>query len=211
MIAPRSRFWLCVTLALWPAVAYSQNDRILSTRTQPAAPPPIAPIPPAASVLNYGATLLSPQYQGVRLHIELIGWNTQNEPNEGEMGTPARQNNLFIILHYRYTNTSGRPLNPQVHRPRLFLADAAGQKFAPNRRASQDYRYAHDLDTVGPDKINPGVSVSDVAVFEVSPALFQADRWSIVVQEGQVIRIPLSVIPKKPRFLPNKCLVDPVV
>lgn len=192
------RFWLCAALALCSATAYSQNDRVLSTRKQPGSLPGIAPIPPAAPVLNYGTTLFTPDYQGVRLHTYLDEWQRQTQLDSGELATPARQDNLFIVLHYRYTNTSPRPLNPQIHRPRLFLVDPSGQKVAPNQRATQDYRYAHDLDTVGPDKINPLVSVSDVAVFEISPALFDATRWHFMIQEGQAIRIPLTVVPEKP-------------
>ncbi|WP_222668119.1 hypothetical protein [Alcaligenes sp. SORT26] len=195
MIATLPRFWLCAALALCSATAYSQNDRVLSTQKQPAAPRSIPPIPPAAPVLNYGTVLFTPDYQGVRLHTYLDQWHSQTTLDTG--ATPARQDNLFIVLHYRYTNTTTRPLNPQIHKPRLFLADSSGQKVAPNQRATQDYRYAHDLDTVGSDKINPSVSVSDVAVFEISPALFDPERWSVVIQEGQAIRIPLRFIPEK--------------
>lgn len=197
MIVTLPRFWLCAALALCSATAYSQNDRVLSTQKQPGTLPSIPPIPPAAPVLNYGTVLFTPDYQGVRLHIYLDEWHSQTQLDSGELATPARQDNLFIILHYRYTNTSPRPLNPQIHRPRLFLMDPSGQKVAPNQRATQDYRYAHDLDTVGPDKISPLVSVSDVAVFEISPVLFDASRWGFVIQEGQAIRIPLSVVPEK--------------
>lgn len=197
MLVTSPRFWLCALLALCSATAYSQNDRVLSTQTQPGILPSLPPIPPAAPILNKGASLLTPEYQGARLHIYLEQWHSQTQLDAGNLATPARQNNLFIVLCYRYTNTSPRPLNPQIHRPRLFLADASGQKLAPNQRATQDYRYAHDLDTVGPDKINPLVSISDVAVFEVSPALFDPSRWSVVVQEGQAIHIPLSIIPEK--------------
>ncbi|MBX6966253.1 hypothetical protein [Alcaligenes faecalis] len=197
MIVTLPRFWLCAALALCSATAYSQNDRVLSTQKQPGTLPSIPPIPPAAPVLNYGTVLFTPDYQGVRLHIYLDEWHSQTQLDSGELATPARQDNLFIVLHYRYTNTSPRPLNPQIHRPRLFLMDPSSQKVAPNQRATQDYRYAHDLDTVGPDKINPLVSVSDVAVFEISPVLFDASRWGFVIQEGQAIRIPLSVVPEK--------------
>lgn len=197
MILTLPRFWLCTALALCSATAYSQNDRVLSTQ-QPAGPPrSIPPIPPAAPVLNYGTVLFTPDYQGVRLHTYLDQWHSQTQLDSGELATPARQDNLFIVLHYRYTNTSPRPLNPHIHRPRLFLIDPSGQKIAPNQRATQDYRYAHDLDTVGSDKINPLVSVSDVAVFEISPTLFDSSRWGFVIQEGQPIRIPLSVVPEK--------------
>lgn len=197
MIVTLPRFWLCIALALCSATAYSQNDRVLSTQKQPGSLPSIPPIPPAAPVLNYGTTLFTPDYQGVRLHTYLDEWHSQTQLDAGELATPARQDNLFIVLHYRYTNTSPRPLNPQIHQPRLFLLDPSGQKVTPNQRVTQDYRYAHDLDTVGPDKINPLVSASDVAVFEVSPALFDASHWYFVIQEGQAIRIPLSVVPEK--------------
>ncbi|HBJ69212.1 MAG TPA: hypothetical protein DDZ09_13430, partial [Alcaligenes faecalis] len=128
------RFLLCAALALCSATAYSQNDRVLSTQNQPGSLPGIAPIPPAAPVLNYGTTLFTPDYQGVRLHTYLDEWQRQTQLDSGELATPARQDNLFIVLHYRYTNTSPRPLNPQIHRPRLFLVDPSGQKVAPNQR-----------------------------------------------------------------------------
>lgn len=198
MIVTLPRFWLYAALALCSTSVYSQNDRVLSTPAPPPALPSIPAIPPAAPVLNYGTTLFTPEYQGVRLHIYLDQWQRLSKLDLANQPTPARQDNLFIVLQYRYTNTTTRPLDPELYRPRLFLADTQGKKMAPNRRATQDYRYAHDLDTVGSDKVNPLVTVSDVAIFEVSPALFDAERWSVVIQEGQAIRIPLSRIPEKP-------------
>lgn len=192
------RFWLFAALALCSATAYSQNDRVLSTQTRPSAPHSLPPIAPIAPIQHYASTLLTPEYQGTRLHISLDQWQSQTALDQEHLATPARQNNLFIILHYRYTNTTQTPVDPRIHQPRLFLADEGGTQIAPNRRATQDYRYAQDLDTVGSDKLNPLLSVSDVAVFEVSPLLFDPERWSLVIRDGQTVRIPLTVIPEKP-------------
>ena len=192
------RFWLFAALALCSATAYSQNDRVLSTQTRPSAPHSLPPIAPIAPIQHYASTLLTPEYQGTRLHISLDQWQSQTALDQEHLATPARQNNLFIILHYRYTNTTQTPVDPRIHQPRLFLADEGGTQIAPNRRATQDYRYAQDLDTVGSDKLNPLLTGSDVAVFEVSPLLFDPEHWSLVVRDGQTVRIPLTVIPEKP-------------
>ncbi len=197
MIAALPRFWLLAALALYSVSANSQSDQVLSTSRLPSAPRTLPPIAPIAPIQNHADTLLTPEHQGSRVYIAIDQWHSQTDLASDDLARPARHDNLFVIVNYHYTNSTPRPLDPRIHQPRLFLVDPAGQKIAPNRRASQDWRYAQDMDTTGRDKLNPLVTVADVAVFEVSPLLFDPDRWSLMIQDGQNVRIPLRRIPEK--------------
>src|SRR5690606_41970855 len=116
----------------------------------------------------------------------------QPGPSYKPVVDPARGIAILLLVRHYFANLTERPIDMRAHRPRLYLMHGLGRRPEPNRRATRDYLYQQDLDTPGLDKLNPLVSVSEAAVFEISPALFDPASWSLLVKAGQDVRVPLD-------------------
>lgn len=182
---------LGAVLTIVLACAQAQEDQVLSTRSLPH--PPIGTPPPALPPALL-APVAPPQFRTARLAISIDSARLQQGLNDKELPVPARGDAILLIVRYHYANLTERPIDMRVHRPRLYLMDGLGRRLEPNRRATRDYLYQQDLDTPGLDKLNPLVSVSEAAVFEISPALFDPASWSLLVKAGQDVRVPLALL-----------------
>ncbi len=179
---------LGVALATVLSTPWAQDDHILSTRSLPH-PPIIAPPPVQSPAVQ--APWAPPQFRTSRLAVSIDSVQLQSSLQNPDLPDTARRDALLLIVQYRYTNLTERPVDMRVHQPRLSLLDAQGRRLEPNRRLTLDYLDLQNLDTPGYDKLNPLVSVTTAAVFEVSPALFDARSWSLLVKAGESARIAL--------------------
>lgn len=180
---------LGVALSTLLSTSWAQDDHILSTRSLPH-PPIVAPLPVQSPAVQ--APWSPPQFRTARLAVSIDSARLQSSLQNPDLPEASRRDALLLIVQYRYSNLTERPVDMRVHQPRLSLLDAQGRRFEPNRRLTLDYLDQQNLDTPGYDKLNPLVSVSTVAVFEVSPALFDARSWSLLVKAGESVRIALD-------------------
>ena len=171
--------------------SWAQDDHVLSTRSLPH-PPIVAPPPVQSAAVQ--APWAPPQFRTARLAISIDSARLQSSLNDPDLPAAARHDAVLLIVRYRYTNLTDRPVDMRVHQPRLSLLDAQGRRLEPSRRLTLDYLDQQNLDTPGYDKLNPLVSVTTAAVFEVSPALFDARSWSLLVKAGQSARIALDAL-----------------
>lgn len=182
---------LGAAMATLVGASWAQDDHVLSTRSLPH---PLIVAPPPVQSAAVQAPWAPPQFRTDRLAISIDSARLQSSLHHSDLPDTARHDAVLLIVRYRYTNLTNRPLDMQVHRPRLYLLDAQGRRLEPNRRMTLDYLDQQNLDTPGYDKLNPLVSVTTAAVFEVSPALFDARSWSLLVKAGQSARIALDAL-----------------
>lgn len=96
----------------------------------------------------------------------------QSNPSEG--GT-------YVTVQWKYKNTSDKPIGMFSH-PRINLVDSAGTSYDADIDASGNYATELKLDRKIVSDLNPGISVNDASVFEISKESYAKEGWSLVIK-----------------------------
>lgn len=96
----------------------------------------------------------------------------QSNPSEG--GT-------YVAVQWKYKNTSDKPIGT-FSQPRINLVDSAGTSYDADINASSSYSTELKLDRKILSDLNPGISVNDASVFEVSKDNYAKGNWSVVIK-----------------------------
>lgn len=90
---------------------------------------------------------------------------------------------VYVAVAYAYENISDKPANvfavPSVH-----LVDAHGTVYDPDVEASSLYASQIHATAKEMSSLNPGITLTDGDVFEVSRAQFDPRTWKILVKSG---------------------------
>lgn len=96
----------------------------------------------------------------------------QSNPSEG--GT-------YVAVQWKYKNTSDKPIG-SFSTPRINLVDSAGTSYDADINASSHYATELNLDRKILSDLNPGISVNDASVFEVSKDSYVKGGWTVVIK-----------------------------
>lgn len=144
--------------------------------------PTLSPAPAPAPQFKVGDA-----FQGKTFRAEVTSAQIAVSVGEGFMqSTPARGAE-YVAIAWNYTNISGAPVEAyQV--PKLKLIDPAGHVYDRDLDASAAFAAQINADAKVLSDVNPGITITDGDVFEVSQALFDPKTWKIRVtsQDGPV-------------------------
>lgn len=98
----------------------------------------------------------------------------------------------YVAVAWRYTNRSSAPISAFAV-PSLHLLDAQGHRYDADLEASSFYAAQIHVSAKALSDVNPGITLTDGAVFEVSAAQFNPATWTMQVHvDGQdvIVRFP---------------------
>lgn len=96
----------------------------------------------------------------------------QSNPSEG--GT-------YVAVQWKYKNSSDKPIGT-FSQPRINLVDSNGTSYDADINASSSYATEIKLDRKILSDLNPGITVNDANVFEVSKDSYAKGGWSVVIK-----------------------------
>jgi hypothetical protein len=92
----------------------------------------------------------------------------------------------FIAIQYKIKNTSKKPVG-MFDYPAVSLVDEEGTEFDADIDASSNYAIETNVDNAKiASDLNPGITVTDTKVFEVSKESFAAGKWFIKIGDEKV-------------------------
>lgn len=107
----------------------------------------------------------------------------QSNPSEG--GT-------YVAVQWKYKNISDKPIGT-FSQPRINLVDSAGTSYDADINASGSYATELKLDRKILSDLNPGISVNDASVFEVSKDSYAKGGWKAVIKvDGKEYKININ-------------------
>lgn len=102
-----------------------------------------------------------------------VGGQYFNEkPSEG--GT-------LVAVNWQYKNTSSEPIGT-FSQPSIKLVDGNGVEYNPDTGKSSSYATEIKLDRKILSDLNPGITVKDASVFEVSKESYAQGAWYVVIK-----------------------------
>ncbi|MFZ5376615.1 MAG: hypothetical protein ACOZAN_03030 [Patescibacteria group bacterium] len=93
----------------------------------------------------------------------------------------ASEGGVLIAVDYKYKNISDKPLN-SFNRPTVNLIDANGTEYDSDVGKTSTYSVETNLDSKVFSDLNPGITVKDAKVFEVSKDNFDESTWMVQVK-----------------------------
>jgi hypothetical protein len=99
----------------------------------------------------------------------------------------AADGGVLVLMRWSVANHSAKPVSAGML-PQIKLIDAQGVEYSPDAGKSGAYAMARTLDAKSFSDLNPGITVKNAAVFEVSKSTFDPKTW-VAVMDGQKIAL----------------------
>lgn len=93
------------------------------------------------------------------------------------------QGGTYITVQYQYKNISDKPVGT-FSKPSINLTDKNGTKYKADIDASSTFATEINPDSKIVSDLNPGITVKDAEVFEISKDLYSKGGWKLLVTEG---------------------------
>jgi len=104
------------------------------------------------------------------------------EPSEG---------GVYIAVEWKYKNITDKPINTFSF-PRIRLVDANGTTYDSDLGASASYATETKTDSKILSDLNPGISVTDAEVFEISKEQFSKEGWYLEIDADKTLKVAIK-------------------
>ncbi len=104
--------------------------------------------------------------------------------------TPA-EGGEYIAVVWKYKNITDKPINA-LNFPRLVLIDGNGTEYSHDLEATTNYSMEVKRDAKIFSDLNPGITVTDVQVFEIGKDKFNFDNWKILLKSDKNMKLNLK-------------------
>ena len=167
------------SLALIVGVVLAGGSSDAAKTTASAAHKPISvQTPPAPPRFHVGET-----FQTRTFRVTISSATVTNAVGSGFVRSTPASGGEYVAVAWSYTNTSGAPV-VAFQAPSLELIDPSGHVYDADLGASASFATQINADSKVLSNVNPGITITDGDVFEVSKALFDASTWRLRVTSG---------------------------
>ena len=90
----------------------------------------------------------------------------------------ASEGATLVVVDWKYKNVSEKPINA-FSQPSIKLIDENGTEYNSDLGKSSTYAIEKDIDSKILSDLNPGITVNDAKVFEISKESFEKGEWKI--------------------------------
>jgi hypothetical protein len=137
----------------------------------------------SATVYNIGDTIQNKKYEITINSVE----QREGVGSEYLNSSPA-EGGIYVCINYTYKNISTEPLSTWST-PTIKLQDANGTKYSTDISASSYYATEIDPDRKILSDLNPGITVTDGGVFEISKESYNQGEWFIIIDSKIKVKI----------------------
>ena len=100
-------------------------------------------------------------------------------------GKVASDGATFVAVHLTIKNVSNEPIGMFSY-PSVKLVDGNGVKYSTDIDASGSYATVHDTNSKAMSDLNPGISVTDSDVYEISKEAYEQNEWYVEIGKEKV-------------------------
>lgn len=159
------------------------------------------PAPASAAVPQFK---LGETFQGRTFRITVASAEVIDAVGDSFMRSTPAVGGEYVAVAWTYTNISNAPVEPWKA-PRLKLIDPAGHVYDADLGASGAFAAQVNANAKVLSNVNPGITIRDADVFEVSRTLFDASSWKLRVrsQDGDAL-VTLAAVLKPQSARPGQ-------
>ncbi len=101
------------------------------------------------------------------------------------------QGGTFLAVQYNYKNISSNPVS-SFDQPTVKLVDSKGTQYDSDAGITADYATELNLDTKILSDLNPGITVNNAEVFEISKTQYAEGSWDLIVHADKDYRVTIK-------------------
>ena len=121
-----------------------------------------------------------------KVEITITKFEEKDQVGNEFINKEVSEGGTFVAIQYKIKNTSKKPVG-MFDYPNVRLVDEEGTEFDADIDASSNYAIETNVDNAKiASDLNPGITVTDTKVFEVSKESFAAGKWFIKVGDEKV-------------------------
>ncbi|WP_079505201.1 DUF4352 domain-containing protein [Mesobacillus jeotgali] len=121
-----------------------------------------------------------------KVEITITKFEEKDQVGNEFINKAVSEGGTFIAIQYKINNTSKKPVG-MFDYPAVSLVDEEGTEFDSDIDASSNYAIETNVDNAKiASDLNPGITVTDTKVFEVSKESFSTGKWFIKVGDKKV-------------------------
>lgn len=135
------------------------------------------------TVYNIGDTI---SYKKYEITIENV--STANEVGGEYFKTTPAEGGIYVCVDIKLKNVSDEPMS-SFSFPSIKLVDSKGTKYSNDISASSYYATEKDPDRKILSDLNPGVTVSDNDVFEISNDSYSTGEWYLLIDNKIKVKV----------------------
>lgn len=136
-------------------------------------------------VYGIGETVRSSKFEIAVTNVEI-----RQTVGSQYFNSTAAEGGIYLAVQWQFKNISNQPIGA-FSQPSLHLLDPTGTKYDPDLGASASFATQLELTSKALSDLNPGISVRNAAVFEVSQALFSQGDWHLLVDADARFKVAL--------------------
>lgn len=116
-----------------------------------------------------------------QLEITITNAEERNQVGSGFIKEQPSEGATLVVVDWKYKNVSSEPLK-SFSNPSIKLVDENGVEYEADLGKTSTYATEQDLDRKILSDLNPGITVRDADVFEVSKEAFSDGEWKLRVK-----------------------------
>lgn len=126
------------------------------------------------------------QYKDYEITIENV--KTATEVGGEYFKSNPAEGGIYVCVDYTIKNISDEPMS-SFSFPSVRLQDSKGTKYSQDISASSYYATEMDPDRKILSDLNPGITVSDNDVFEISKDSYESSGWNLLIDNKFKVKI----------------------
>lgn len=138
------------------------------------------------SEANVGDVITTDKYEIVITDIQ-----ERNSVGNEYFKSSASEGGKYVVVSWRYKNISNEPIS-SFSTPTVVLVDGNGVTYKSDIDASGNYATEVNLDRKVFSDLNPGITVNDANVFEVSKEQYDVGGWKVKVDADKDCLVPAN-------------------
>lgn len=167
-----------IILILIGAFASSGNNSNTNTTTKSS-----TPTQKQETVYAVGDTITNGDYE-----ITIQNVNEAKKVGTQYLNSSPAEGGIYVCVDFNYKNISSQPINSWKF-PTIALVDSSNVEYSSDISASSYYATEKDPDRKVLSDLNPGITVTDNKVFEISSESYNQGEWYLVVDKDIKIKV----------------------
>lgn len=124
--------------------------------------------------------------QADNVEITVTKFEEKDQVGNEYINKKVSERGTFVAIQYKIKNISKKPVG-MFDYPSVSLVDEEGTEYEADIDASSNYAIETNVDNAKiASDLNPGITVTDTKVFEVSKDSFTAGKWYIKIGDQKV-------------------------
>lgn len=125
------------------------------------------------------------------VEVTITSVETRQKVGGGMFTETASQGAVLVAVRWKYKNISTKPIDA-FDQPSLKLVDPNGTQYEADLDASSSYATELNLTEKVLSDLNPGITVTGAAVFEVSKELYNEATWQVLVDGDDDLKFSIG-------------------